>query len=353
MSNRKEIVAEVKARTDCRALAEELGLRRRHNSFLCPFHPDHNPSLSVWRDGFKCWACGAKGDGLALYCGVRQAGFAEALNYLARRAGVVLPPRGQGQRWTFRRPPRPPAPQPPTGPTEPTPAISPERRAEIYTAVARAASLREGAPAQEPAFDYLRRRGISPATAVAAGLGFVGDYERASKITLGGFPLADLQTTGLFNAKGNFRLFRHQLLVCYWAAGEVVSLQARNIGWRDKDDGPKELTLGPVVIPFHADALLEPQETVYVCEGAIDTLSLLELGLVAVGIPGAKNFKPDWCELFDDVGEVVLALDNDPAGDAGAAQIADHFRRAGRAVQRLHLPAGIKDVNEFLTSQAG
>ena len=33
---------------------------------LCPFHPDKNPSLTVGLSGYKCWSCGAKGTFLDL-----------------------------------------------------------------------------------------------------------------------------------------------------------------------------------------------------------------------------------------------------------------------------------------------
>ena len=101
------------------------------------------------------------------------------------------------------------------------------------------------------------------------------------------------------------------------------------------------------------DVLLEPQERVYVCEGAIDTLSLLELGFVAIGVPGAAEISAQsgWSYSLT-VGEVVLALDNDEAGNEGADAIAGHFGRIGRMVKRLELPDGVKDVNEFLTAKA-
>src|SRR5262249_36595888 len=152
---------------------------------------------------------------------------------------------------------------------------------------------------------------------------------------------------GLFNAKGNCRLFKHRLLWPYWLGGEALALQARNAEWRDRGrDGPKEITLGPRTIPYHADALMEEQEVVYVAEGAIDALSLLEAGLEAVGVPGAESFLPAWVGWFDLAREVVLALDADEAGGRGAAAIAGHFRAAGRPVKTLRLPPGVKDVND-------
>jgi len=348
-----EIISDVKARIDCRNLAEEFRLARRWNNYLCPFHDDHNPSLSVWVDGFRCWGCGAKGDAVALYRGLKRVGFLEALEYLASRCGVTVPTHGRKRishgSATVRRQLLPTAPVP--TPANDKPAIDPDRRTAIYTAFAEAGRLRPDHSPHNPAFDYLRRRGISASTAVEAGLAFVTDYSLASHWLRQQANIAELQAVRLFNGKQNFKLFKHRLVIPYWCDGEVAMMQVRNIEWRNmKQDGPKELTIGRVCIPFNADVLLEPQETVYVCEGAIDTLSLLELGFAAVGIPGTRTFRPEWCELFEDVEEVVLGLDDDQAGHAGAEQIAAHFSRFGRTVKRLELPDGVKDINEFLTS---
>lgn len=36
----------------------------RHRKAVCPFHDDHNPSMT-FRDGkYRCWACGAAGDSI-------------------------------------------------------------------------------------------------------------------------------------------------------------------------------------------------------------------------------------------------------------------------------------------------
>lgn len=41
----------------------------------CLFHDDQNPSMIVWRTGFKCQACDAKGDAITLVASYRAGGF--------------------------------------------------------------------------------------------------------------------------------------------------------------------------------------------------------------------------------------------------------------------------------------
>ena len=59
---------------------------------LCPFHDDHNPSFNVdpRRQRYKCWSCGEGGDVFAFVQKFERVTFPEALELLARRAGISL-----------------------------------------------------------------------------------------------------------------------------------------------------------------------------------------------------------------------------------------------------------------------
>src|SRR5262249_37831354 len=143
------------------------------------------------------------------------------------------------------------------------PSITLERRVEILTEFARATRLKPATPDDHPAFNYFDRRGISPALVRSKGIGFVGDYRSAQRTLLNLFPLPELQAAGLFNAKGNLRLFRHRLIMPFFFDGAVYGLQARNIDWKSKDeDGPKEILVGSPRIPFNSDILADEVEEV-------------------------------------------------------------------------------------------
>ena len=60
---------------------------------LCPFHDDHNPSLSVNLETglFRCFSCGAKGDIFNFYMRYKDTGFSTALQEIGKMAGVVEP----------------------------------------------------------------------------------------------------------------------------------------------------------------------------------------------------------------------------------------------------------------------
>ncbi len=69
---------------------------------LCPFHEDTHPSFDVdpRRQRYKCWSCGKFGDVLSFVQEFERVTFPEALELLARRAGITLERSGkanQGQ----------------------------------------------------------------------------------------------------------------------------------------------------------------------------------------------------------------------------------------------------------------
>jgi DNA primase len=96
-----------------------LALRPAGGTFkgLCPFHDDHRPSFDVdpRRQRYRCWSCGKYGDVISFVQEHERVTFLEALELLARRAGIVLegqsaPGAGQGRallldvmRWAAQR----------------------------------------------------------------------------------------------------------------------------------------------------------------------------------------------------------------------------------------------------------
>jgi len=71
-----------------------LSLRRVGPTFkgLCPFHDDHRPSFDVdpRRQRYRCWSCGKHGDVFNFVQEREKVDFREALELLARRAGISL-----------------------------------------------------------------------------------------------------------------------------------------------------------------------------------------------------------------------------------------------------------------------
>ncbi len=91
----RDAVAEVRERTDIvELISSYVPLTRAGRSYkgLCPFHQEKTPSFVVFPDSqnFHCFGCGKGGDAFTFYMGQENVEFKEALQELARRAGVQL-----------------------------------------------------------------------------------------------------------------------------------------------------------------------------------------------------------------------------------------------------------------------
>ena len=58
------------------------GQRSRHGRYVCPFHDDRNPSLSVKGSFWKCWSCNEHGNVIDFTMKLFGIGYAEALHKL-------------------------------------------------------------------------------------------------------------------------------------------------------------------------------------------------------------------------------------------------------------------------------
>ena len=74
----------------CEGVAQRLGFTVKHHKALCPFHDDHNPSLTFKKNKFRCWSCGASGDSISLVEKGLGKGFLDACRWLADEHNVIL-----------------------------------------------------------------------------------------------------------------------------------------------------------------------------------------------------------------------------------------------------------------------
>ena len=400
--NKLDIEA-VKAESPILSVLQDLGLPVVNHRFRCPRpenhkHMDRTPSATVWPDKgtFKCWVCpDVKGDVIDLVRLVRGCSFKEALDYLGRGSASAPPPP----------PPRqaPPSAQPARARTEADPSMSgtqprlqvpgvvpvvdpggsdqtrlflPSALPAVLTAAGRPVDTvsapppphvsrsREEDPPEAVALRrkilaafldlcppiggkvarYLQKRRIFRRTWESQGLRMVEDYAGVSRKLAAAFGTGTLEAMGFFNSAGHLRFYRHRLLFPYFdLEGKPVYLQARAI---EADVKPKELSMaGPIPIPYNCRLLDGEPGRVYLCEGIIDTLTLIEQGFPAVGVPGAANFKAAWAPLFRKK-TVHVAFDHDVPGETGAIRAIDILQAQGVEARRLAPPPGM-DLNDW------
>lgn len=83
---------------------------------------------------------------------------------------------------------------------------------------------------------------------------------------------------------------------------------------------------------------------IVVTEGEIDALTWQQIGVPAIGVPGAEMWKPHWVNVFEDFSRVYLAEDGDDAGRDLWIKMSEELSNA----IRMRMPDGEDSNSMFL-----
>lgn len=323
-------------------VAERLGLKVRGRSAHCFAHqPDRNPSLrfNIEKNTFRCYVCPQVGGSVIdLVMQVLNIPFHEALEYLSGRGETKRPER--------KRSPHGPV----IGVDSLEKGAATREKSEILCA------LLSEAPLEKEGVSYLTGRGIDIDVARKMGVGFLRpeDYRNLFWRMSRRFGHSRLKAAGLTR----FYLFAKEglsfLLFPYRLEGRVHAIKGRCLLTKSeaKERGVSRFVMTERAQIFYNQDVMKSTRDLYLCEGEIDTLTLLQAGYPAIGIPGTGSFKESRFDLLTGK-RVVLCLDSDPAGCEASAYLAEEFSKRGIAHLKLDLPSG-KDVNEcYLAKKEG
>lgn len=164
--------------------------------------------------------------------------------------------------------------------------------------------------------EYLVARGLSLEIARRAGLGVVHDAHTGHDGMVGRLSIPYITNTG------------------------VVDIRFRSLDGAD----PKYLGLpGAKTHMYNVRGVAEANDHIAVCEGEVDAITLHHaVGIPAVGIPGATNWKTHYRRLLQDFEKVFVFADGDKAGN----DFARHLAREVQGVVIVNMPEG-EDVNSM------
>ncbi|MBV8160831.1 MAG: DNA primase [Acidimicrobiia bacterium] len=330
-----EDVARVREATDFVAVAgEHIALKRVGQRYvgLCPFHAEKTPSFSINpHEGlWYCFGCQAKGDAITFVREIEHLEFAEAVEYLAAKAGIqVRYDRGTGSR-------------------------DHERRDRLVGVMKRAVDwyhkrLLSGDDAA-PARSYLRSRGYDGDVVRQFQLGWAPDDWDALARDL---KMTDevLRDTGLgfVNRRGRQQdAFRARIMFpIFDTRGDPVAFSGRALPGHD---GPKYknsaesplYSKSKVLYGLNwAKADVVQAGEVVVCEGSTDVIGFFQAGVPrAVAGWGTALTEDQVRSLKNFARRLVLAYDADAAGQAAAERLYEWEKRYDVDIAVADLPAG-------------
>ena len=314
-----------------------LGKKSGSNYFgLCPFHNEKTPSFSVSpdRQTYHCFGCGKGGGVINFIMEIESLTFPEAVEFLAKKAGMTIPQEDRDQ--------------------------TSKRRQRIFALNKEAARYFYNQLVSDPsrrAVSYLQSRQISAATAKSFGLGYAPDswdgFIDAMKAL--GFYENDLLDADLArkSQKGSiYPSFRNRLMFpVIDVRGNVIGFSGRILG----DGEPKYLNSKETAV-FNKGKnlfglnLAKKSKSGYLIlvEGNVDVVMLHQAGFDCAVASLGTSLTDEQARLISRyTHELVIAYDSDGAGLKASQRAIDILSTLDVKVKVLRM-SGAKDPDEYI-----
>lgn len=336
---------EVRARLNIEdVVGEYVQLKRAGRSYkgLSPFTSERTPSFfvspekNIWHD----FSSGRGGDVFSFIMEVEGLDFRQALELLARKAGVDLSLYEQkGNRDLARR------------------------KQRLFEAHRLAANFYQHClvRSQDALVYVFRTRRLSKAIVQQFQIGYAprDGHALVTYLKKKGFSLAELREAGLVN-RYDGDLFRGRMMVPLMdASGHVIGFTARLIA--DVPNAPKYLNTPQTLLydkGRHVFGLMQAKQAIraqgyaVIVEGNMDVISSHQAGEAAVvATAGTAMTEQHIRALKRLAGDIRLSFDGDNAGRAATERAIGLAAQAGVELKVVSLPAGVKDPDELIQQQ--
>ena len=305
---------------------------------LCPFHNEKTPSFSVnpEQQFYHCFGCGKGGNVINFIKEIEGLTFPDAVEFLARRAGMEVPQDdfdpNRGKR---------------------------DRMRELNRDAARFFHEQLISPAGAPGQSYVQRRGIGNMVK-RFGLGFAPDSWQSltDAMTKKGYTRQELLDAGLARVGKNgglYDYFRDRLMF------PVIDERGNVIGFSGRilSDGEPKYLNSPDTLVYHKSRslfalnLAKKSKSGYIllAEGNIDVVSLHQAGFDSAVASLGTSLTEDQARLIRRYKQqVVIAYDADAAGQKAAQRAIRILQSQDLKIKVLQIP-GAKDPDEFIQAR--
>ena len=318
---------------------EQVPLKKGGANYMacCPFHKEKTPSFSVSpsKQFYHCFSCGAHGSAIGFIMEHQGLSFPEAVQYLADRAGMVVPRvRGQND----------------------NPEIRAERKKKQQTleeTTAAAADFYAQQLKLHPAAQqYLDTRGLSAEIIARYGLGYAPDGWTPLAQVFQPYPNSPLVESGMVihnEEQGrHYDRFRHRIMFPIRdTRGQVIGFGGRVLD----DSKPKYLNSPDTPLfdkgknlygLYEGRAAVKEAGRILVVEGYMDVVALAQFGIgYGVAALGTATTAEHVKILMRQADSIYFCFDGDAAGRKAAWRALENALpqlKDGKALHFLFLP---------------
>jgi DNA primase len=337
-----EVIEQVRQANDIvDVIGEYVKLTKKGSKYfgLCPFHNEKTASFSVSPDMqlYYCFGCGAGGNVYTFVMEYESFSFQEAIEHLAKRAGITLPKvsesRSSKEQESLQK-----------------------QLLDIHKKAARYYYYQLKSERGAKALSYLNDRGLSEETITGFGLGYSNSYsdDLYQYLKKEGFQDEVLAKSGLvkISEKGVYDLFWNRVMF------PIMDVQNRVIGFGARVMGKGE----PKYLNSPETGIFDKSRNLYglnvarrsrksyflVCEGYMDVISLHQAGFSNAIASLGTAFTSQHASLIKRYAkQVILTYDSDNAGVKAALRAIPILKQAGISTKVLDMRP-YKDPDEFI-----
>lgn len=322
-----------------------LKKRGRHHLACCPFHSEKTPSFVVSPELqiFKCFGCSKSGDIFTFVQEFNRVDFKEALEDLAKMAGITLVKSAVIDKAQAHH----------------------KKLIEINTEVAKFYNyILTSHPLGKTALDYVLKRGLKPETIKLFKIGFSPSNSQLliNYLQKKSFDPRDLIATGTFGAsqyqsRRLYDRFSDRLVFPLYDYRErILGFSGRII---DNRPNTGKYINSPETEIYHKSEMLfglhltrnaiREKNAVIVTEGEFDMLSPYQIGITNIVALKGTAFTQEQLQLLRRYADtLILALDSDFAGDNAARKSIEMADNLDFDIKVLSLGDKYKDPDEAI-----
>ena len=339
-----EVIEEVRTASDIvDVISEYAGLKKAGNSYkcCCPFHTEKTPSFTVSREKqmYHCFGCGVGGNVFTFVMKYENYSFPEAIEYLAKRAGISLPEtemtddEKKKQSW----------------------------KSMLYDVNKSAAAyfhyLLTKTERGKLGYKYFKDRGFTDETIAAFGLGYADIYrdDLYKYLKSKGYSLELMRAAGLVKYEektgAQDRFWNRVMVPITDINGKIIAFGGRVLGdakpkyinTEETDIFNKSRNLFAMNIARHSR-----RKGVILCEGYMDAISMHQAGFDnAIASLGTALTTQHAGLIKRYTSDVYLAYDGDEAGTKAAMRAISILRDLDISQRVIDLSPH-KDPDEFI-----
>ena len=304
-------------------IGKYLPLKRQGKNYfaICPFHDDHNPSLSISEEKqiYTCFVCGASGNVFNFVMDYEKISFVKSVSLLGKQVGINIDVNDN---------------------TNLKKEDENKKYYDMYDIVNKYYQNNIKSKYGNKALEYLKKRKITDEIIKEFGIGLSFNDNTVSKLLeKKKYDINDIVDIGLCGRKDNFTydIFRNRIMFPLWNNdGLVVGFSGRIYNGENESkyvnsSESKIFKKGKILYNYHnAKKYAEKENEIIIVEGFMDVIRLYSIGIKNVVATMGTAITKDHINLIMHLSKnVILCFDGDKAGEKATISCLSELDKVG------------------------